>query len=139
MELKGKASTPELWMFQEFVTKIMKQDQQAKFIPWFNKNASNLPEIDASNLPYKVIKGKVRLKDYLGTYNWSKDRIYGQVKVQSWYAFKELKDKVVDWLRDGLHWIKEYYSQARRVTLACLQGRTMLSASYVQDRHLSKR
>ena len=103
-------------MFQEFVTKIMKQDQQAKFIPWFNENVSDLPEIDTSNIPYKVIKGKVCPKDYLGAYNPSKGRIYGRVKVQTQYAFKELKDKLVDWLHYGLHWIKEDYIQARRVS-----------------------
>ena len=74
----------------------------------------DLPELGHQHKPYTNIKGKVRLKYYLGNYNRHRGRIYGRVKVQSKSNFISIKDSVVDWLRQDLHWINEDYIQARR-------------------------
>ena len=52
----------------------------------------------------------------MGGYNRAKGRIYGRVKVQTKLEFSGIKCKIVDWLRQDLHWVKEDYIQAQRVS-----------------------
>ena len=65
---------------------------------------------------FKTITGSVRLKDYLGGYNRARGKLYGRVKVQARLTFQNVKDEMVDWLRQDLHWMKEDYIQAKRVS-----------------------
>ena len=75
-----------------------------------------MPELDYQHLPYATIKGQVKLKHYLGVYNRAKVKIYGRVKFQSKLAFLGREDNIVDWLRQDLHCVKEYYIQARQIS-----------------------
>ena len=68
------------------------------------------------SLPYRIIKGQLRLKHYLGPYNKSKGKIYNWAKIQTTLEFKLLKDNIVEWLQSELHWIKEDYIQAQRIS-----------------------
>ena len=115
VEFKLKPNVSEIAMFQEFVRKVVGAEPNTRFLPWYGED-SEMPEIDRTHLPFTTIKGRVRLRHYIGGFNRNRGKIYGRVKVQSKMAFAEMKDSIVDWLRQDLHWIKEDYIQARRVS-----------------------
>ena len=102
-------------MFQEFVRRVTSGESSTRFLPWYGKEA-DLPELDQKHLPYATIKGRVWLKHYIGGFNRNRGKIYGRVKVQSTATFTKIKNNIVDWLQQDLHWIKEDYIQARRVS-----------------------
>ena len=115
VEFKLKTKVTEIGMFQEFARKVMAAEPTTRFLPWYGED-TDLPEIDQKHLPYSTIKGKARLRHYIGGLNRNKGKIYGHVKVQSKATFVEIKENIVDWLRQDLHWIKEDYLQTRRVS-----------------------
>ena len=115
VEFKLKNNVTEIGMFQEFVRKVTAAEPTTKFLPLYGEG-DNQPDIDQKHLPYATIKGRVRLQHYIGGLNRNRGKIYGRVKVQSKASFIETKEKIVDWLRQDLHWIKEDYIQTRRVS-----------------------
>ena len=123
VEFKMKSNVTEIRMFQEFVWKVTNAGSSTKFLPWSGDEA-DLPDLDHKHKPYANIKGKVKIKHYLGGYNRHRGRIYGRVKVQLKLNFIGIKDNIVDWLRQDLHWIKEDYIQARWVSNIGLLGGT---------------
>ena len=104
-------------MYQEFVAKVTTVDPSAKFLLWFYNGSEIRLEIDASNTPLKNIKVSVSLKDYLGAYNRTKEKKYWRVnKIHAASNFQGIKDNVVGWRKQDLHWINEDYIQAKRIS-----------------------
>ena len=123
-----------LGKFQEFVFKVAACNPLVKFLPWFYDGEEVKPEIDSINTPFKSITGTVWLKDYLGSYNCTKGILYGRVKVQAQLDFQSVKNKMVDWIRQDLHWMKEDYIQARRISTIGLLAYTYGVVDRLQTR-----
>ena len=70
-------------MFQQFTNLVIGGNKNTKFLPWFNNENGNLPEIDQQHSPYQVLCGEVCLQNFLGPYNRNKSRLYGRVKVRT--------------------------------------------------------
>ena len=116
IELRLKPSDTILGKFQEFVIKAALADPNIIFVPWFYKGSGVNPEISITSTLFETITGSARLKYCLGGYNCTKRKFYGRVKVHARLTFQNVKDKMVDWLRQDLHWMKEDYIQAKRVS-----------------------
>ena len=66
IELNVKNAT-EILAFPRFTNRVIEEDQHLQFLPWFNNEKDNLPEIDQQHSPYQTVWGEVRLKHYLGS------------------------------------------------------------------------
>ena len=83
VELNIKNNKSDIDLFQEFTARVLKCDNNLKFLPWSSDNSTGLPNIDVHNSPYSLIRGAVRLRHYLGPYNRDRNCLYGRVKVRT--------------------------------------------------------
>ena len=99
VELNIRNGTNDLAVFQQFVNRCIGGDNKTEFLPWYNNDKETMPVITRHNSPFQVIRGEVRLQNFLGPCNRNKSCLYGRVKVQMLKSFDEIKQRVVEWLR----------------------------------------
>ena len=116
LHLKTTGKVSDISLVHTFFEKVITQDRDAQFLAWNAEGVQPQPTVSHKNSIFQVLRGSTKLKQYIGNFNKNRGTLYCRVKINTDLTFSQMKDKIAPWLREKLHWIKEDYIQAKRVS-----------------------
>ena len=117
LHLKAHNNDTDISLVQSFFEVAHKHDETAQFLAW-NNDVPQIqhPTVTHRKFIFQALRGRTKLKHYVGNFNRNRGTLYCRVKIRTKLSFGQLKDLVAPWLLENLHWIKEDYIQAIRVS-----------------------